>query len=57
MNRFYTFIIAAHRGGAQLTEGDVKELLIEDGLEEATAEHLATIYDSGRKILKLNRVF
>ncbi len=57
MTRFYRFVIAAHRGGAKLTEGDVKELLVEDGFKETTAEHLATIYNSGREILKLNRRF
>lgn len=31
MDRFYRFVIAAHRGGTKLTEGYVKELLIEDG--------------------------
>ena len=54
MTRFYRFIIAAHGGGAKLTEGDVKELLVEDGFKEATAEHLANIYYHGRKILKSN---
>ena len=57
MDRFYRFIVAAHSGGVKLTEGYVEELLIEDGFEEATAEHLANTYDSGREILKLNRVF
>ena len=57
MDRFYKFIIAAQRGGAKLTEEDVKALLVEDGFEEATAEHLANIYDHGREILALEGTF
>ena len=57
MNRFYTFIVAAHRGGTELTDGDVEELLIEDGFEEKTAEDLANIYNHGREILRSNRKF
>ena len=57
MNRFYTFIIAAHRGGTQLTGEDVEELLVEDGFEQETAEHLGDIYRHGREILKLNSKF
>lgn len=57
MNRFYTFIIAAHRGGTQLTGEDVEELLVEDGFEQEAAEHLGDIYRHGREILKLNKTF
>lgn len=57
MKCFFRFVIAAHRGGARLTEGDVTERLIEDGFEEKTAEHLATIYHYGREILKQEGVF
>jgi len=57
MDRFYSFIVAAHRGGTRLTEGDMKQLLIEDGFEEDTAEHLANIYEHGREILKSNGKF
>ena len=57
MDRFYRFVIGAHRGGTKLTEGYVKELLIEDGFEETTADHLANIYDHGREVLKSNIKF
>ena len=57
MECFYRFVIAAHKGNAKLTEGDVTKLLVEDGFEEGTAERLAQIYYYGRNILRLAQVF
>ena len=52
VDRFYRFIIAAHRGNAGLNETELERILLDDGFPEDVAKDLSRIYYHGRNILR-----
>ena len=53
--KFYNFIAHAHSLQSQLSESDIKRLLVQEGFREEYASHLADVYDQGRRIIRVHR--
>ena len=55
--RFHVFIRVCHAGNTKLPQGELKNLLINNGFPEDNASSLSNIYNHGRDLLKIKIVF